>query len=407
MKNFKELLEKYAELSVKTAINIQKGQTLVVNAPIVASNFVREVVKKAYENGAKNVHVEWHDEEIMHTKYKMAPKEVFNEYPMWKAKGFEEFAEQDAAFLSISASNPDLLKDVDPQKIANANKAAAKAMNKFREYTQKGKVSWAVVSVPTKEWSKKVFGVEDEERLWEKIFEVTRVNTEDPVAEWKKHIGTLKNKIAMMNSKNYKFLHYKAPGTDLKIELPEDHIWVGGGLTTEKGVYFIPNMPTEEIFTLPLKTGINGVVASTKPLNYGGNLIEKFTLTFKDGKIVDFSAESGYETLKKLIETDEGSHYIGEVALVPQNSPISNSNIIFYNTLFDENASCHLAIGAAYPLCLKNGTNMNRKELEEKGANTSMTHVDFMIGNDLMNIEGITKDGKVEPLFKNGNWVEE
>ncbi|BBE30244.1 aminopeptidase [Tepiditoga spiralis] len=407
MENFKELLEKYAELSVRTAINIQKDQTLVVNAPIVAVDFVREVVKKAYENGAKNVHIEWHDEEITYTKYKMAPDEAFNEFPMWKAKGFEEFAKQNAAFLSISASNPDLLKDVDPQKIANANKAAAKAMNKFREYTQKGKVSWAVVSVPTKEWSKKVFGTTDEEKLWKKIFEVTRVNTEDPVSEWKKHIGTLKNKIAMMNSKNYKFLHYKAPGTDLKIELPEDHVWVGGGLTTEKGVYFIPNMPTEEIFTLPLKTGINGTVTSTKPLNYGGNLIEKFTLTFKDGKIIDFSAKNGYETLKKLIETDEGSHYIGEVALVPQNSPISNSNIIFYNTLFDENASCHLAIGAAYPLCLKNGPNMTRKELEEKGANTSMTHVDFMIGSDSMNIDGITKDGKIEPIFRNGNWIEE
>jgi aminopeptidase len=407
MENFEIMIEKYAELTVKVGVNIQKGQTLVINAPIIAKDFIRMVTKKAYEVGAKNVYVDWSDEEITLIKFMNAPEEAFKEFPLWKAKGYEDMAKEGAAFLSISASNPDLLKDVNPQHIATANKTAAMAMEEYRKYPQTGKVSWAVVSVPTKEWAAKIFPELSEEesieKLWKNIFNVTRVTTENPVKAWDEHIDNLKNKMDYLNNKKFKKLYYKAPGTNLTVELPLNHIWIGGGLTNEKGIYFMPNMPTEEVFTMPLKEGVNGVLSSTKPLNYSGTVIDNFKLTFENGKIIDFTAEKGYETLKKLIETDGGSHYLGEVALVPHHSPVSDCNIIFYNTLFDENASCHFAIGAAYPICIQGGTTMNKEELEKHGANTSFTHVDFMVGSTEMNIDGETADGKVEAIFRNGN----
>ncbi|WP_096199680.1 aminopeptidase [Bacillus sp. FJAT-45350] len=408
MSQFEQNLEKYAELAVKVGVNIQKDQTLVVNAPLAAVDFVRKVAKKAYEAGAKNVHVEWNDEQLALIKYENAPFDAFKEFPQWKAKGYEELAEQGAAFLSISASNPDLLKGVDPERISTANKTQGEAMEGFRSFIQADKVSWTVLSVPTKEWAAKVFpnAPEEEqvENLWKAIFQATRVDKADPVNEWTEHSKVLSEKVNFLNEKKYKTLHYKAPGTDLTIDLPKKHIWAGGGSDNEKGTHFVANMPTEEVFTTPLKEGVNGVVSSTKPLNYGGNVIENFSLTFKDGKVVDFSAEEGFETLKRLIETDEGSHYLGEVALVPHNSPISNSNIIFYNTLFDENASNHLAIGNAYAFCIEGGKTMSKDELKKEGINTSITHVDFMIGSAEMNIDGILADGTAEPLFRNGNW---
>lgn len=409
MKDFNRELEKYAQLAIKVAVNIQPGQTLVISSPIVAADFVRKLTKEAYLAGAKNVHIEWSDEEITLTKFLNAPEESFREFPMWKAKGFEEMAEDGAAFLSISASNPDLLKSVDPQRISIANKTSALAMQGYRRYTQSGRVSWAVLSVPTKEWAAKVFPGLDEEsqvtKLWENIFKVTRVDQDDPIKAWEDHIKNLNRRLDYLNSKRFKKLFYNSPGTDLIVELPPTHLWVGGGLTNAKGSYFIPNIPTEEVFTLPTKTGVNGTVTSTKPLNYSGNLIEDFSLTFKDGKIVEFTAQKGYETLKKLIETDSGSNYLGEVALVPHHSPVSDSGVIFYNTLFDENASSHFAIGTAYPICIKGGTEMTKEELENNGVNVSLTHVDFMIGSEHMSIQGETDDGSIESIFINGNWV--
>ncbi|MCM8710202.1 aminopeptidase [Clostridium sp. SYSU_GA19001] len=409
MNDFKTNLEKYAKLAVKIGINIQKGQTLVINAPLPAAEFVRAAAKKAYEAGAKNVHVEWADEEVTRIKYLNAPDEAFTEYPVWKAKGFEEMAKNGAGFLSISASNPDLLKGVDPERIATANKTASKALEGYRNYVMADKACWCVISVPTKEWAAKVFpelsAEESVEKLWENIFKATRVDREDPVAAWKEHTNNLNKKLDYLNGKRFKKLHFKSSVTDLTVELAEKHIWAGGGSTSESGTYFVANMPTEEVFTMPKKDGVNGVVKSTKPLNYSGNLIENFTLKFENGKIVDFSAEKGYETLKKLIETDEGSHYLGEVALVPHNSPISNTNIIFYNTLFDENASCHFALGKAYPTNLEGGASMSEEELVKNGANMSLTHVDFMVGSPDLNIDGETADGKLEPIFRNGNWA--
>lgn len=409
MNNFNETLEKYAELAVRIGINVQKGQTLVINAPLPAAEFVRVAAKKAYEAGAKNVHVEWADEEVTRIKYLNAPDEAFTEYPMWRAKGFEEMAKEGAAFMSISASNPDLLKGVDPERIAIANKTASKALDAYRSYVMSDKSCWCVVSVPTKEWAKKVFpGLSDEEsveKLWENIFKATRADQADPVEAWKEHTNNLNKKLEYLNNKRFKKLHYKSAVTDLTVELPEKHLWLGGGSESESGTYFVANMPTEEVFTMPKKDGVNGTVKSTKPLNYGGNVINNFTLTFENGKIVDFTAEQGYETLKKLIETDDGSHFLGEVALVPHDSPISNTNIIFYNTLFDENASCHFALGKAYPTCLENGAEMSEEELAANGANNSLTHVDFMVGSPDLSIDGITADGTVEAVFRNGNWA--
>ncbi|RKL67932.1 aminopeptidase [Salipaludibacillus neizhouensis] len=407
--NFDEKLEKYAELTVKVGVNIQEGQTLVINGPVGGAEFVRLVAKKAYEAGAKHVHVEWNDDDLARLRYDLAPFEAFKEFPVWKAKGFEEMAENGAAFMTIKSTDPDLLKGVDGEKIAAANKASGQAMNTFRSYIQSDKVSWLVVSAPSKPWAAKVFPDTPEEeqvpKLWEAIFETVRINTADPVAEWKKHDKTLQDRAIFLNEKNYKKLHYKAPGTDLTIELPENHIWLGGGGPSQDGVHFVANMPTEEVFTAPKRDGVHGTIKNTKPLNFGGNVIDNFTLTFKDGKVVDFSAEEGEETLKHLLDTDEGASRLGEVALVPHSSPISQSGILFYNTLYDENASNHIAFGSAYSTCLKDGAQMTSEELKNAGLNTSITHVDFMVGSDDMDIDGESADGTTEPVFRKGEWT--
>ncbi|MFA9556420.1 aminopeptidase [Evansella sp. AB-rgal1] len=409
MEQFEQKLEKYAELAVKIGVNIQKGQTLVVSAPISSADFVRLVAKKAYEVGAKNVHVEWNDDELLRMKYDMAPFEAFQEFPKWKADGYEQLAEEGAAFMTVKSTDPELLKGVEPERIAAANKASGQAMDTFRGYIQSDKISWLVISSPSKSWAAKVFPdvseEEQEAKLWEAMFEATRVNTEDPVAAWKEHDQNLQNKAKFLNEKNYQQLQFKAPGTDLSIDLPDGHIWLGGGGPTQDGVHFVANMPTEEVFTAPKKDGVNGTVSNTKPLNYGGNTIDGFTLTFKDGKVVDFKAEEGADTLKHLLDTDEGARFLGEVALVPHSSPISQSGILFYNTLYDENASNHIALGSAYSTCLKDGAKMSKDELSAHGLNTSITHVDFMIGSAEMNIDGVKADGSTEAIFRNGEWA--
>ncbi|MBI0578915.1 aminopeptidase [Neobacillus cucumis] len=409
MSEFQKNLEKYAELAVKVGVNVQKGQTLVVNASLDAAEFVRLVVKKAYEVGAFNVVVNWADDFVSRTKYDLAPDEAFQEYPAWRAKETEELAEKGAAFMSVISSSPDLLKGVNPERISNFQKAAGTALAKYRQAIQSDKVSWTVVAAASPAWAAKVFpdvrSEQQVEKLWEAIFKATRADVDNPVDAWKKHDENLHEKVHYLNEKKYLKLHYKAPGTDLTIELPKNHLWVGAGSINENGHEFMANMPTEEVFTVPLKTGVNGTVASTKPLSYGGNIIDRFSITFENGKIVGVTAEEGEEILKRLVETDEGSHYLGEVALVPFNSPISQSNILFFNTLFDENASNHLAIGSAYAFCIEGGKKMSADELKENGLNQSITHVDFMIGSAEMDIDGITADGKSEPVFRGGNWA--
>jgi aminopeptidase len=409
MSEFQKNLEKYAELAVKVGVNIQEGQTLVVNATLDAVEFVRLVVKKAYETGAKNVIVNWNDDVVSRTKYDLAPDEAFQEYPLLRAKEQEELIGIGAAFMSVISASPDLLKGVDPERISNFQKAAGKALSNYRKAMQSDKVSWTVVAAASPEWAAKVFpnmpSDNQVSKLWEAIFKATRSDLDNPVEAWKIHDETLHEKVHYLNEKRYKQLHYTAPGTDLTIELPKGHLWVGAGSTNEKGFEFMANMPTEEVFTVPFKTGVHGTVASTKPLSYGGNIIDRFSVTFENGKIVGVKAEEGEEILKRLVDTDEGSHYLGEVALVPYNSPISQSNVLFFNTLFDENASNHLAIGSAYAFCIEGGKEMSSEELKENGLNESITHVDFMIGSAEMDIDGITVDGKSEPVFRAGNWA--
>ncbi|MGJ7911752.1 aminopeptidase [Neobacillus sp. LXY-1] len=409
MSEFQTMLEKYAELAVKVGVNIQKGQVLAVYAQLDAAEFVRLVVKKAYEAGAHNVIVNWDDDVVSRTKYDLAPEEVFNEYPEYRAKEREELVDKGAAFMAVVSSSPDLLKGVAPERIANFQKVAGKALVKYRQAVQSDKVSWTVVAAASPAWAAKVFPDVPAENqvatLWDAIFKAVRVDTENPVEAWKKHDETLHEKVKYLNEKRYAKLHYTAPGTDLTIELPKNHLWCGAGSINEKGIEFMANMPTEEVFTVPFKDGVNGTVASTKPLSYGGNIIDQFSITFENGRIVEVKAREGEEVLKHLVETDEGSHYLGEVALVPYQSPISQSNILFFNTLFDENASNHLAIGSAYAFCIEGGKNMSPEELKENGLNESITHVDFMIGSAEMDIDGITADGKREPVFRGGNWA--
>lgn len=405
-----DLLKKYAELVVKVGVNIQKNQTLVVNSPIECCDFVREISEIAYKCGARDVEVRWKDDKLTRIKYLNAPEEVFEEFPQWQKEFYLTYAREGAAFLSISSSDPEALKGVDPNRMVKAGKATDAAIKEYVDRMMNDKNPWCVVSMPTKKWAEKVFpNVSEEaavEKLGEAIAKTIRLNEKDPVAAWMEHKDNMIKNADFLNKHNFKYLKYKnSLGTDLKIELPKGHMWLAASSKTPEGIEFIPNMPTEEVFTLPKKTGVNGKVVSSKPLNYNGNLIENFSLTFKDGRVVEFTAEKGYEVLKSVIETDEGAHYLGEVALVPYDSPISNSNILFYNTLFDENASCHLAIGKAYPTCIKGGSDMSKEELEASDVNDSITHVDFMVGTSDLSIIGIMESGEEVTVFKDGNFA--
>ncbi|WP_139902495.1 aminopeptidase [Clostridium thermarum] len=405
-----ELLNKYASLVVKIGANVQPGQTVVLMSPVETADFARAITEAAYTAGARDVFVEWNDEKLSRIKYLNAPDEVFDEVPSWKKDFTLTNLRKGAAFIQIKASDPDAFKGVDVSRISRSMKAFTTELKEYHEALMSNKNAWCIASVPTEAWARKVFpelpAEEAVARLWEAILKAVRVDTEDPVAAWKEHTLNLKKSMAFMNDNNFKYLHYRnSLGTDLTIELPEGHVWVGGSEETTGGVKFIANMPTEEVFTLPKKTGVNGTVVSSMPLNHNGSLVDKFSITFKDGRITDYTAEVGYEVLKSIIETDEGSHYLGEVALVPKDSPISNQNILFYNTLFDENASCHLAIGRAYSPCIKNNENMSEKQLEEAGVNNSLIHVDFMIGTKDLEITGITADGKEIPVFIDGNFA--
>ena len=403
-------MEKYAELALKTGVNLQPDQPLLVNAPIEGADFTRIVVRKAYELGARNVEVNWSDDALTLLKYENVPEEVLTDVPQWQVDKYLSFAKKGAAILSIRSTNPDLLKDIDPGRVAKASKAGAEAMKDLRKYTMNDLIPWSIISIPTGDWAQKIFLEQSKEEavesLWEQIFKIVRVDQEDPVAAWEAHNDTLRKAREFLNERQYSKLIFKAPGTDIAFGLPEGHIWKGGSAErAEVGTEFNPNMPTEEVFTVPHKYEVNGTVASTKPLNYGGSVIDKFSLTFENGQVVDFQAEQGYETLKHLLDTDEGARRLGELALVPHESPISQSGLIFYNTLFDENASCHVALGKAYPTNLKGGSGMDEEELDKHGVNDSLTHVDFMIGSAELDIDGVTADGKTEAVFRKGTWA--
>ncbi|MDW0117829.1 aminopeptidase [Sporosarcina thermotolerans] len=409
MLSFEQKLENYASLIAEVGANIQKDQTLFISASIETVELVRKVADKAYSLGARQVIVDWADEELVKLRYEKAPAESFSDFPEWKVMEREKLAEGGAAFVSVVSQSPDLLKGIEPSRIANAQKAAGKALSNYRKMLQADRFSWSVVAAPSKAWAAKMFPeLEETEQvpaLWEAIFSAVRADVADPVAAWKELDKTLNEKADYLNKKAYATLQYRAPGTNLTIDLPKGHIWCGGGSVNVDGNAFMANMPTEEVFTVPHKDGVNGYVKNTKPLSYGGNIIDDFTVTFEDGRITEISAGQGEEVLQRLIDTDEGAKHLGEVALVPHASPISESGLLFYNTLFDENASNHLAIGSAYSFCLEGGKTMSTEDLEKHGLNQSITHVDFMIGSAEMDIDGVLPDGTVEPVFRNGNWA--
>ncbi|MEI7025071.1 aminopeptidase [Paenibacillus sp. y28] len=410
MDTWERRLEKYAELVVRVGVNIQPGQVLLVESPLEAAELTRMIVRKAYQAGAKYVQVEWNDDEITRSRFLYAPGESMAFYPPWIPPMLEQLAENGGALLNIKVPNPELYAGIDSGKVSAAAKAAAVAREAFQGYVRSNRFSWCLIKAPTRAWAAKVFpeleGDEQVQAMWETIFAMNRVEADDPVAAWQAHIGRLKQVKDRLNAKKYTKLHYRAPGTDLAVELPEGHLWHGGGMTNEQGIYFVANMPTEEVYTMPLRTGVNGKVSSTKPLNLNGRLVDGFSFTFQHGKIVDYTAEIGLEHLTNLLATDEGAAYLGEIALVPHDSPISRLNRIFYNTGIDENASCHFAMGSAYPFTLTGGTKLTKEELLARGGNVSLVHTDFMIGSAELDIDGELPDGTLEPVFRQGNWVE-
>ncbi|HDR4863952.1 TPA: aminopeptidase [Bacillus cereus] len=406
---FEEKLQAYAELTVKIGVNIQPGQYLLVNTSVVALDFARIVVKEAYKAGAARVHVNFSDEEMERAYFDYASDEEFNRFPEWIVKMNDELLERKGALLMIDAADPDKFTGISSDRLATYQKVAGAALRNNRNAVMKDSIAWSMVAVPSPKWASKVFpdlATEDQvPALWEAIFKAVRIGEGSAIEKWCEHVTNLESRAVLLNNKKYMKLHYTAPGTDLTIALAPQHKWVTGGGKTPDDTIFMANMPTEEVYTLPMKQGVNGYVSNTKPLVYQGNIIDGFKLTFEEGKIVKAEAQVGHDLLQELINVDEGSCYLGEVALVPHESPISASGILYFNTLFDENASNHLAIGKAYPTCLEDGRDLENDQLETLGANISVTHEDFMIGSSEMDIDGILPDGTVEPIFRKGSWA--
>ena len=405
-----EKLREYARLLIQVGLRVQKGQRLVISSPVECAFFARMCAEEAYAIGCKEVVMNWHDDAMARLKYLHADDSIFDEVAVWRSHFFNDHALEGAAYLAISASDPENFKGVENHRIIRAQQASGKALKDFDRLQMCGGFPWCIASIPIPSWAKTVFpdASEDEamNQLWDAIFRAVRISGDGTAVEkWEQHLATLHQRLETMNQLNFKSLHYtNSLGTDLTVELPEGHIWEAGDDVTLSGQSFIANIPTEEMFTAPLKTGVNGVVYSSMPLVHDGTIIDKFHFVVKDGKIVEAHAEKGEEALKGAISVDEGASFFGEVALVPYDSPISNQKILFYNTLFDENAACHIAFGEAYP-CLKGGKEMSKDELKSRGLNDSFTHVDFMIGTSDLSIVGTTHDGKEIPIFIDGNFA--
>ncbi|MBQ7890794.1 MAG: aminopeptidase [Erysipelotrichaceae bacterium] len=405
------VLRKYAKLAVVMGVNVQKGQPLVISADVRDHEFVSYCVEEGYKAGASQVVVEWGSEHDTKWSYEYMSKEDLAEIPDWQYDKRKYAQDKGACFLNVMSSTPGLLKDIDSEKILARQMAASKKFMPLQAYTMANQGQWCIVALPSVGWAKKVFPDKSDDEavkaLWDAILMSVRVSEDnDPIAEWEQHNKEILTHSKQLNDYNFKSLHFtNSLGTDLTVELVENHIWAGGCEEAGNGAIFNPNMPTEENFCMPYKYGVNGKVVATKPLSYQGKLIDGFSLTFKDGKVVEYSAEKELEALKNLVEFDEGSAYLGEVALISYDSPINKTGILFYNTLFDENASCHLALGRAYPMNVKGGTTMSQEELAKAGANGSMTHVDFMFGSRDMHVDGTTHDGEVVAVFRNGNFV--
>ena len=398
----------FAELVLGVGVNLQKGQGLEIVCPVEKSEVAVAFSEKAYEMGARIVNVRWSCEKTDRVNYLYAEEEALTDIPKWFVDSKNYLVKKGFCYVAIDAEDPSAFKDVPSEKLAAVSKKKSKLLKAFSDEVMSNGIRWCVVSVPTESWAKKIFpaAADPVEELSFAIEKTMRLDENNPLEAWQKHIATLNRRAEFMNAKNFEYLHYtSANGTDLMLGLAENHVWVSAQEKAKDGVPFVANMPTEEIFTAPHKDKINGVVKSALPLSYNGQIIENFSFTFKKGKVIDFSAEKGYDVLKKLLETDAGTLSLGEAALIGKNSPIAKSGILFLNTLFDENASCHLALGKGYPTTVKGGAEMTVKELKKLGVNDSVEHVDFMIGSSDLSVTGIGYDKSETPLFVDGEWV--
>ena len=402
-----DTLKKYAHTLLKYGVNLQEDQTLVISVDVENKDFAVIVTEEAYRLGAKEVVLNWRCSPIARQRLLHANESVLEKPANWIPEFYKQYIDDKAAFLSLISANPKALEGIPTDRISLQSRNLNKVLSFYHTAIMNSSVTWCVASVPTVLWAN-LLGYEgsDEEKinqLWATLLKLCRIEGVEPKDTYRHHMAKLRRRCEALNKLDLKSLRYTCEnGTDLLLELPEGHIWLGGEESSKDGTIFNANIPTEEVFSAPQYNGVNGVVHSTKPLIYHGNTISDFSFTFKEGKIVEYTAKEGYEVLKELVETDEGSHYLGEVALVDHFSPISQSNQIFYETLFDENASCHLAIGASYPTCLKNSDGLSEEELKERGLNHSLTHVDFMIGHERMNIKGYTRDGQAVDIMIDG-----
>ncbi|MFX0038519.1 MAG: aminopeptidase [Promethearchaeota archaeon] len=413
---FERNLEKYAELIIKFGLNLQPGQRLLIGAPrpnaygvsIELAPLVRLITKKAYQVGAKFVEVLWEDDQVRLIRYQHAPRDSFEEYPTWRTDVKFEISKNDDAILSVAAVNPDLLAGQDSDLILTNQKSFYKYSKPSGDLRRSGIGSWSIFTAPIKAWADKLFphipSTDRMAKFWKIIFDICRITEEDPITAWENHINELVARSEFLNIRKYIALKYNAPGTDLTIGLPKEHIWKCAKMTTKSGITHTVNLPTEEIYTTPHKDKVDGVISSTKPLPLEA-MIDGFRLEFSKGKVIKASASKGEDYLKKLLKTDEGASRLGEVALVPNSSPISQLGILFYNGLIDENASCHLALGNGIKACLKNGLDMSKEEFAAAGGNQCLFHIDFMIGSGEIDIDGITEDGKTEPIMRKGEWA--
>ena len=404
-----EKIDKLANLAVKRGVGLQKGQNLLVTAPIEALPLVKKIAEHAYKEGAHIVTPLFTDSDITLSRFKYAPNESFDSATDWLFNGMGEAFDNNTARMAIAGDDPMLLSEMDPEKVSRANKAMAKAYKPARERITEFKINWNIVSWPGSAWASRVFPdlPLDEAiiKLADAIFDASRASVDDPIQAWDDHNEKLRIKTNWLNDKNFAALKYNGPNTNLIIGLADQHEWMGGASKAQNGIICNPNIPSEEVFTTPHAFKVDGTVSSTKPLSYQGTLIENIKVTFKDGKIIESSASKGQEVLHKVLNSDEGASRIGEVALVPHSSPISQSGIIFYNTLFDENAASHIALGQCYSKCFKGQSDLTKDEITKKGGNSSMIHIDWMIGSDQIDVDGIDQNENITPVFRNGEWV--
>lgn len=404
-------MKKYAQLIVEIGVNLQPKQNVVISASLEAAELVHYVVEASYQRGAKKVEVEWNDPVINKLQYQYEDIDTLQDIPEWKIMQKKELVDNNAVMINIMAPNPKSMKDIDSNKMMAVQTANAKVFQFFSEYRSMSKSQWVGLAVPSVEWATMIYPqLSDKEavdKLWDDIYTSCRIEeNNDPVALWNEHVNTLKNHRQLLTDYNFEKLIFKnGIGTDLEVGLVDNHQWAGGEEKTPAGIGFTPNLPTEEIFCMPHLQKTNGKVVSTKPLNVQGKLVEEFYFVFKDGKVVEYDAKVNKDALTNLLNMDEGASYLGEVALISNDSPISNMGLVFYNTLFDENASCHLALGNCYGSNLVNSQNMTKDQMIEAGANFSMIHVDFMFGSSDLSVVGVLKDGTTIQLFKDGNFI--